>query len=142
MAKIHQNLIAVLWVTFLALATVANTTAGVIACLPKACCCTTAMPHSTDHQETMTMQMPVKKGCSPHTPAPCCQVEPYPPSPAMALNTAPNNVPHRSICPGTMADDSASPMEIPHQNLKPFRDHGQSNIPWIPIWLQTLSILC
>ncbi len=144
MIKVHRKLIAVLLVLLLGVGSVANAAAGVIACLPKSCCCTVAASKMPDHHEMMAMpiQMPVEKTCSPTTPAPCCQVEPYQPATDAALSALPNYVPHRMIHLAITADVSEPTPELSHHNFKTFRDDGLSKIPWIPIWLETLSILC
>ena len=133
---------AIILVALLGMGSVANAAEGVIACLPKSCCCTTAAPKMIEHHKMMAMPMQMDKGCSPNTPAPCCQVEPLQPKTDVALSAPPTNVPHRMVHLGMTADAHALTPELSHHSFKPFRDDGQSKVPWIPIWLKTLSILC
>ena len=138
MANVHQKFIVVILVLLLGAGSVANAAAGVESCLPKSCCCTTKAPQMMDHQNPMAMP----QGCAPKAPAPCCQVEPYQSTTDLAFTSQQNSVPHRTLQAGTIGGDRDLTPEQPHFNFKPFRDDGRSKIPWIPIWLQTLSILC
>jgi hypothetical protein len=60
----------------------------------------------------------------------------------MVLNTPASDLPHRLISSGILAQDSHSAPGNLRHHVNPFGDDGQSKIPWMPIWLQTLSILC
>ncbi|MGD8847174.1 MAG: hypothetical protein PVI54_16750 [Desulfobacteraceae bacterium] len=137
MANIHQKFIVIVLVVLLGTGAAINAAAGVESCLPKSCCCSIDTPQMMDHQNWMAEL----QGCSPKAPAPCCKVEPYQPTTDLAFTSPPNSVPHRVLQAGTIGIGRDFTPEQPHFTFKPFSNDGRSKIPWIPIWLQTLSIL-
>lgn len=142
MAKAYQKFVVVALAMLIALSSLSNAVAGALTCLPKACCCTMKTPDMTDHAGQTEMEMPQR--CTPKTPAPCCRVEPFQPKTDMVISWLPSVTPQRMSLAYVIADDT---VKLPQQDclnaFKSIIDNGPLlKIPLVPIYLQTLSILC
>lgn len=142
MAKAYQKFVVVALAVLVALGSASNAVAGAISCLPKTCCCATKATDMMDHTDRMEMETPQR--CTPRTPAPCCRVEPFQPKTDLAISSQPSLVPQRMSLVHMIADNTAI---MPEQNnlaaFKSILDTGPLlEIPLVPIYLQTLSILC
>lgn len=142
MPKAYQKSVVVILTVLIALGSVSNAVAAAISCLPKACCCTPKPPEMMTHQGQMEMETPKK--CTPKTPAPCCQVEPFHPIAEVAISSQPTLVPQRMKWVHLIAEYSAQKPE--QRDLSVFKSVLATGpllkIPLVPIYLQTLTILC
>lgn len=150
MSKAYQKFVVVTLAMLVAVGSVSVAVAGALTCLPKACCCTMKTPDAMDHQvqDVMVhqgqMQMEAPQNCTPKKPAPCCRVEPFKPKTDLAISSQPSIVPQRMSLVHMVPDYAVkSPQEDSLHTSKTVLDTGPLlKIPIVPIYLQTLSILC
>lgn len=148
MSMMRKKSIVLLLIALLGSVAIANAASGIATCPPKECCCaptTTAMPdhgiamEMLDHNSPMAMELP--HGCAPKKAAPCCNLEIDVQPIELAVATVSGSDAFRSLAAYLAADIH---MDTPHvQNqINAYRDVGWPKIPKVPIFLQTLSILC
>lgn len=140
MPRAYQNLIMIALAVLMAVGSITNAVAGAISCLPKACCCTAKATDAMGH--TGRMEMETQRKCTPRGPAPCCHVEPFEPKTDLAISS--QSITQRINFVHMIANDTAIiPEQINSAAFKSILDTGPLlKIPLVPIYLQTLSILC
>ncbi len=137
MSKTSKNLIVIMLVAALTMGAVANAIAGVKLCMPKTCCCAMTETPQMGHQEP---QMTAGR-CRPEKPAPCCQMEQEPQPTHMAISSVAEPVVYRYAVAPVSAD--AWVANDPHTpSIHRLLDEGRPKAPLVPIYLQTLSMLC
>ncbi len=146
MSMMRKKSIALLLIMLLGSMAVANAAQGIIACPPKKCCCTpnphAAMGHSgamgpMDH--SLPMEKP--RDCAPKAKAPCCNLKSDVQPIKLAVTTATSSHTFRFVAAHFAADiHMETPLAQPHINAYSY--DGWPKIPKVPIFLQTLSILC
>lgn len=142
MAKAYPKFVVVTLALLVAAGSLSSAVAGVLTCLPEACCCTMKTQDVMDHHGQMEMEAPQE--CAPKKPAPCCHVEPFQPKTDLAISSQPTVVPQRMGLVHMMADYTVkSPQKDGLNTFKSVLDTGPLlKIPSVPIYLQVLSILC
>ena len=131
---------------------VANAATGIPSCPPKECCCAPMssamnmdmMGHSEpmgmmDHGIPMDMELP--HGCASKKAEPCCNLESDFQPNRLAISTASNSDQYRDLA-AHLAADIHIDTPLVHARITELRDLGWPKIPKVPIFLQTLSILC
>lgn len=152
MSIMRKKSIVVLLITLLCSGAIADAASGIGACPPKQCCCAPTsssmnmglMDHKSpmgmmDHGGPMEMELP--HGCATKKSAPCCNLESDVQPNVLAISTVSNADQFRHLT-AQLAADIHIDTPLVQTHITKFRDVGWPKIPKIPIFLQTLSILC
>lgn len=138
MFKMSHKIVALVLTALLGLGAVAEAAYNVGTFLPQSCCCTTPMETPPAHHSPITE---MRHDCSPQKPAPCCRIESNQPKTHQAVTSKPDIEPYRlSASPAIDASvlDTGQNPALCNSLMK----DGPPKIPLVPIYLQTLSILC
>ncbi len=149
MSLIRKKSIVVLLIALLGSVAIANATSGIPACPPAECCCSkptamAPMDHSglmgmMDHSSPMEMEL--QHGCAAKSAAPCCNLESDVQPIDLAISTVSGSDQYRHLA-AHLAADIHIDSPLVYTRITEFRDVGWPKIPKVPIFLQTLSILC
>ena len=150
MSMMRKKMVVVLLITLIGSIAIANAASGLPSCPPKQCCCAPTqapmdiMAHEgplgiMDHGRMAEMGIP--HGCSPTDPEPCCNLESDFQPNELAISTGSNSNQYRHQTAHLTADiHIATPLV--QTRITEYREFGWPKIPKVPIFLQTLSILC
>ncbi len=126
--------------SFLALLLIGGTTAPVASaldsCLPQACCHAGSRAPAAD----VMGHSAAASGCHGQS-APCCEVQPILPFPAMAIMATPD-IPHQKMTDIIGAIDFSAPVIYATYYPTEHYKRGHLKIPQPPIYLQIQSFLC
>jgi len=148
MSMMRKKSIIVLLIALLGSVAIANAASVIPECPPKECCCTPSpmamMDHSgpmdmMDHSNPMEMELP--HSCSTTDAAPCCSLESDVQPKALAISTITNSDQYRNLT-AHLAQNIHIDTPLVKARISEYRDVGWPKIPKVPIFLQTLSILC
>lgn len=143
MTIMRKKSIVVMLIVLLGAVAVGNAASGIATCPPKKCCCNPSPPMMLDHTGPMDMdvEMDIPHSCAPKEAAPCCSIESDVQPLELAISTSSSSDEYRSLTAYPAADVSIDTPQIPTHINASF-DDGWPKVPKIPIFLQTLSILC
>ena len=150
MSMMRKKSIVVILTALLASVAIANAASGMPSCPPKECCCAPTpssmdmMDHNSpmgmmDHGTPMEMEQP--NSCATKRAAPCCNLESDVQPNEVAISTVSSSDPYRHLAAHMTADIHID-TPLVQSRITEFRDLGWPKIPKVPIFLQTLSILC
>ena len=150
MSMMRKKSVVVLLIALLGSVTIANAASGIPSCPPKQCCCAPKqssmdmMDHSStmglmDHDDLMEVAMP--HACASKKAAPCCNLESDVQPIELAISTISTSDQYRNMA-AHLAADIHIDTPLVQRRITAFRDLGWPKIPKVPIFLQTLSILC
>ena len=150
MSMMRKKSMVVMLIALLGSVAIANAATGIPSCPPRQCCCapTSSSMDMMVHNEPMgmmdhgsPMEMDLPHGCASKKAAPCCNLESDFKPNRLAISTASNSGQYRDIA-AHLAGDIHIDTPLVHTRITEFRDPGWPKIPKVPIFLQTLSILC
>lgn len=147
MATMRKKYIVVVLMTFLGLGAIANAAPSINACPPKKCCCSTGSLQMMEHNRPMMMEhsvpmhMETPLSCAPKESAPCCELKADQQPIYLAVSAVSQFDHYRTFA---VSDASELDFETPEAqaSARAYPDDGWLKIPIVPIYLQTLSILC
>ena len=137
MNRVRLKLIIIVLSALMGTGTLADSLGKLNACRPGVCCCTPAAMHAMGHDRQETMAA----GCRPEAPASCCQIAPLQAKTAPAVPSPGSNLPHRLMA-GSVRPMTNPPLSNPFAGAPVPPDTGPPIVMPVPLYLQTLSILC
>lgn len=136
MTNSHRPIIAALMAIVLATGSIGSAAAGLLDCLPKACCCM-----KCGHKAALHMrQIDTKSGCTGNTP--CCRMEPAHKAQHIAVLTTRAELPEakeafQAKIAGQQFAARLTPFSAPA-----YQHNGKPIAPLVPLYLETQMLLC